>query len=1196
MVKFIKSFGIGIFGVSILLAIIYLIILLVIPNAINLNNYKSQISSQIEKSTGLKFSAENIDLKMSYSPYLNLYAHHVKFLYPNGDTLLKITDANLKIRVLPILFKKIEINKIILTRPIMSLTLYGDCSTSLEKYIKPIKTDSSLLSGFKLINKIPDVEFNKYKLKVRDVNLYSPFVFEGDKLLLSDLELDKSIHIKTKGVLSSDKISYIKYDLDIESYLEKLTDKKFFKVSPFKNIKKYDLHSNVYAHLKITKKDKSTELDGGLNLNNLSFKIDNKLLENNFVKLSFKGQNIGILADVCTSLKDKATVSGTFSYGTRQYIDLKVKALNANIGNLEDLMIATLDSLNIKNQFRDYNASGTANLDFQIKSNFKKIESQGIAEIIDATIVSKLSPFKITNINSNISFANNIIKIKKAKALVNSTPLTISGSISDTADADILISGDSLPLPHLCKMFVPEKNLEKFVIDGGMLSFTTNIKGKLNKLNIKVNAKVSDLIARDKKNSMLLKSSMSKINLVSEKNIFNGAISLANVDFSAKELKGGIASKSIVLNFTPKELVLTPGILLFNGSPLDFKGSVKNYLEVPEFDFDFNGQLSANQLYKYISNYTDVKASAKGNLPIVGKIKGDLKEAKVDVQLLANSTNYISFLVVKELLNKPSLLNLSMNIKDKSAVISELSLYKLGTNKLSADFTSNLNKAIKIISVTGKVLNFSNIRFENVKIAVPDSLTFSVTGLNGSEISIKTDISINGKLLSPYISGTLDISHLNVPDYNIKSNNINLVFDNSNVYLRAPELYVKNSKFDITANISPKFSRTIVVKDIKLVSPNFDLPSVASSFASLSNSQTSQGFSVPVKIISGKAYLSNFVATGLQASNVSSEFSLDNNLLKTRKMTADAYNGKVWGNIDYNFLYASTAINVFGRYLDAAPAVLSLTGVNDNISGKLDFATNANMFGYSRVQQLKSLKGKMKITIHNGQLGTLGKFEHFLYAQNLISQTLMKSTINLIAQAVTAKNTGRFKYLNANMIFSDGYANIDSLEFSGPNMSMLISGRLNLLNNWADFEILGKVSHEVTNVLGPLGDLSLSNIVSNIPKLNNVALPNLFFNNFNLQVSPNVLAKIPSLTPKTDLKSKNFTVRILGNVESVKSVKSFKWLVLKSEVPQGQQNTYQQKTAEVSAPSQLTNTVVVPSRKQQSQLPSFLDNLPDTIK
>lgn len=1196
MKRFLKSLGIGALSLAILTAIIYLLILFVVPNVVDLNKYKDQISLQIEKSTGFKFSAEDMDLKFSYSPFLNLYAHHVKLLYPNGEQFLKITDADIKIRVLPILFKKVEINDVVLTRPIINLTLYNDCSTSLEKYLKSIKPASSSLSGFEIANRIPDIRLNRYKLKIRDVNLYSPFVFEGDKLLLTDFEFNKSIHIKTKGVLSSNKTDYISYDIDIESFLSDLKDKKFFKVSPFMTLKKYNVNSSIYAHLKIKNKDNYPEIYGDANLDKLALRIDNKYLSNNSVKLTFDGQNVDILANVFTSVKDKAIVSGRISYGAKHYLDLKVKALNADISDLEELATAVFDSLNIKNQFKDYKASGIANLDFQVKSNFKKIESKGIAQIINASVASKLSPLKISSINANISFLNNQIKIMKAIALVNSTPLSISGNISDNAEADIVISGDKLPLTHLSK-FVANKNSEKYVVEDGVLTFKTFIKGKLNKLNIKTDAKVANLLAKDKQNKFVLNAPLAKIDLKSEKDGYSGIVNISNVDFYSKELKGSITSKSIGLNFTPRNLVLNQGTLFFDGSPIVFKGKVDNYIENPDFDIDFNGKLSANQLYKHIHSYTTTKAVARGNLPVRGKISGNLENSNIDIQVAPNSSNYVSFLVVRELLNKPSLLNISVALKDNSAIISDLSLYKLKSNiVLSDDFGSNLSKSTKIASVTGRLSDLNNISFENMNITVPDSITFSVAGLNNSEISVKTDVSVNGKLKDPIVKGNLIVNHLNIPDYNIKSDNINLILDNSNIYLKVPDLNIKNSRFALSANIQPKLTTPLLIKDMKLVSSNFDLSSVASSLKALSNSQTSQGFEVPVKIVDGTANIASFKAAGIQANNAVSKFSLDNNLLKITKMTAEAYNGKVWGNINYNFLYASTGINMLGRSLDASPSLMALTGRNDNISGKLDFETNVNMFGYSRVQQLKSLKGKIKFTIHNGQAGTLGKFEHFLYAQNLISQTLMRSTINLITQAVTSKNTGRFKVLNAYVTFSDGYANISPLGFTGPNMSMFATGRFNLLNNWADLEILGKVSQEVTSVLGPFGELSLSNIANHIPKLNNISLPNLFFNNFNLVVTPDTIEKIPSLTPKTDLKTKNFTVRIVGDVDSVKSVKSFKWIVLKNDAPQIQ-NSYSTQPAEIPATvTQPVNKPVVPIRRQQAELPAFLDNLPDTIK
>ena len=88
----------------------------------------------------------------------------------------------------------------------------------------------------------------------------------------------------------------------------------------------------------------------------------------------------------------------------------------------------------------------------------------------------------------------------------------------------------------------------------------------------------------------------------------------------------------------------------------------------------------------------------------------------------------------------------------------------------------------------------------------------------------------------------------------------------------------------------------------------------------------------------------------------------------------------------------------------------AITGIKDDLSGKLDFYSNVSFHGASRYEQLQSLKGNFNMVAYNGKLKTLGSFEHFLYAQNLISQSIMKASINLISKAVAPKNTGLFSF------------------------------------------------------------------------------------------------------------------------------------------------------------------------------------------
>lgn len=1207
-----RQFFIRLSGAIVLIAaLLYLSVLLILPNILDINKYKTMIEEQVKESSGFIFNAEHLKLKTSFSPYLNLYAYHVLLKYPDGQTFVKITDANIKIRVFPLLLKKVKIEKIILNRPILNITLYGDCTTSIERHIKkhPYKAASS--SFFKLDQTIPSVYMNRYKLKINDVNFYFPFIAEGDRLVISDLILDKSFHIAAKGNLSQNKNKYLSYDLDIFSEFFNTKDNKFFKVSPFFNIRKYNLKSDIYAHLKIKSQNDFPNINGDLSFSNLGFKIDDRFLSGNKFRLKFTGTEAQVDADIKTSDKDNAKIQGKIAFGKNPLIDLKVKALNAGLANLQDLAIAVLDTLNIKNPVKDYEISGSANFDFYIKSNFKKIESKGLAKIENASIGSKISPLKITSLNSDVTFENNEIKIKKAKCLLNSNPIEIKGNVDSNAYADIIISAISLPLNNIFAdvTAVYNKNLDNIKVKSGNLTFNAYLKGKLDKLHIVSDAKIKDLSICDEKNMIDYKSPEISANIGYQDNKPLIKLLLNNVNINSKTYNLTLFSKKLAVNTLDKDIIIVPSDISVNGAAALLKGSINNYLKNPEVLISAKGKINSKDIYNLIDFNNKPKASAKGFLPFIMDIKSDLKNTDIKLQIKADSTNYLSFAVIKELLNLPGILNISLYIKDNIINVSDFSLYKMKVNSsLTQNYNSNLMGGVKVLSLNGKIKDIQNNIVENFRIFIPESVTFSLAGLDNSEISLKSDITLSGKLETPKIKGSLTVNSAKIPQWKLNSGKAVFALDSSNVSVNIPSISIGKSNFNISANLIPDFKKKLVLNNVKLQSSNFDLDDLVSSFSPVLNNQFFPGISVPLSIVSGKAFLAEFSSEQLRAKNVNADIELNNNLLKIKNVVADAYNGRIWGNVNYDFLSAMTTANISGKSIDSDSAFTALTGIKDDMTGKLSFNTNFTMYGYTKQQQLRSLKGKTSIRMENGQVGTLGKFEHFLYAQNLISQSLMKSTINLVAQAVAPKNTGRFKYLKAYISFSDGYADVKQLEFSGPNMSMLTSGKLNLLNNWVDFVILGKVSHEVMNVLGPLGELSLSNIIDNFSQNPSIKIPNLFYNSYNLEVSQEILNKIPPLTPKTNLKTKDFTVKIHGNMDSVKSVKSFKWLV-----PPNQSKTFKQiKQEVVPAVSTPLNTEIKqlqpmqniqpsvsappPQIRNNEPLPSFLDNLPDDIK
>lgn len=1204
-------------GLILFAAVLYLFVLILLPHIIDANKYKSQIFLQIKQETGFEITVEDLSFKTKFNPYLNLKAHHFKIKYPNGNTFIKVTDADLRIKVFPLLLRKIELDSIKLNRPIIDLTLYSDGSTSLERYIKQLQSKTAfnkkLNNGFKFVPKISSIKASRYKLKVQDVSLYSPFLFEGDKLLLSNFKYNDGVRIKTKGTLSAAGVKYFNYDIDVDTFLQEKKDSKFFKSSPFSNIYKYSSKGNIFARLKISRKGKLPEFKGNILLSNFSFKVGSNLLADNNLKLIFSGQTVDVDASVHTDNKNIATIVGKANYGAKPNIDLEVKALNSDLANLHELVVATLSSLNIKNKFKDYSVSGLADLDFKIKSNFKKIESSGVSKITDASIVCKKSPLKITRINSNIDFSNNVIKINKSSALVNSTPVHLTGNINSDAVMELDIFGSELPLKEVYKNFLASDKYKNYSVDKGNLSFKISAIGKLKDLKIKVDSGITDLALKDSKTNSSLTALNTKLIFKADKNSFTSQLSLKDVLLDSETIKTKFETKKILLDINPKNVLLEPSLISIDGEPISIKGEVLDYKTDPLYDLSFEGALSSKGIYKKLKTYYNIPASAKGKLPVIGSVKGKKNNLKLDLQFSSNDSNYLSFVVIDELLNNPSRLDVSLALNKDNIDVLDVSLYKMASGQKKSD--NSLTGSQKIISLNGNMKNFSDPSVENFRINIPQSLTMSIASLNSSELSVKSDLTLNGKIKSPKISGNLYVNKLFLPDYNLKAGDVNITFKPDNINLKTSKLNIKNSAFDINANISPDFLEIITVKDLKFIASNLDLTTLTNSFTPALGKGIYPGVHLPLKILTGNAIISNFNVGEINAKNITSDLSLDNNLLKLSNVQGEAYNGKVWGSVNYDFLKSLADIKLSGKNLDAPQAMYALTGIKDNLKGKLDFKANVSNYGYTKNQRIKTLNGVSDIYAYNGQMGTLGKFEHYLYAQNLMSQTLMRSTVNVIAQTVASRDTGRFKYLKMHITFSDGFANVNNMSFSGPNMSMFSTGRLNMLSGWGDFDILGKVSSEVVNVIGPFGELSLANIVSKIPKLNSVTLPNIFYKNYNLQVTQDVLNKIPDLTPKTDLKTKNFNVKINGNVGSVKSVKSFKWISLQQieqttssveqvetkttnePVTQKIYNVFNNKTNQQGSTEVHTlQPIPVYSQTKQAPLPDFLNDLPDDIK
>ncbi len=134
---------------SLLIALVIAGILL-LPKLINADAFKQQITQQVEQKTGQKLEISG-DIKLSLFPWLSLKTGEIRLSQPAGITpninadkpLLQVTNAQLGIKLLPLLQNKFELGKIVLTKPQLHFVTAKDGSTSLTGIQKVSGSSSS---------------------------------------------------------------------------------------------------------------------------------------------------------------------------------------------------------------------------------------------------------------------------------------------------------------------------------------------------------------------------------------------------------------------------------------------------------------------------------------------------------------------------------------------------------------------------------------------------------------------------------------------------------------------------------------------------------------------------------------------------------------------------------------------------------------------------------------------------------------------------------------------------------------------------------------------------------------------------------------------------------------------------------------------------------------------------------------------
>lgn len=1011
---------------------LYAAFLFILPHFVDLNKHSPQITQALEEATGLEFDLEGIKLTTHWDLSVGASIKRLDVKYPKGEKFAQINRFKVKLKLLPLLWRNIAICKIDADKVLANLEVDDNGEFLFKKYL--IKKSPAIIAP-----DMPVISAKKYRISL--LNKGNNYTLKGEDLKISDFVLGKKINLKTKGEVILNKRKQISYNVAVFSEIFPVHNsdkgKKTNILKIFDDLFKYNLKADINTDLAIKNKKETTDIEGKISLDRISFTFDEKVFPASSLKLDFNGDKAKINSSLHIDKYSKAIISGVFKNGNKKSVNLQVLTDEIDINDLLKIAKAMSKPFGLK-KLDNLDANGHLKADFNIKSDFKQVESDGYLKIKNASVTNTLYKVSLNSINTVIDFSQNSVKIPQMRANLNSEPIVIQGTVAKNAKADLYVFANNLQLKGILFALGQTKMLKENNILNGTVNLNAVLKGRIDKAlpQIKISAQNIDLL-----------------NLHS-----NSRIKVANAVINTNKIKGQAQVSEL------KILPAAPAVL-----------------SVPALSLNFDEKnLDLEPTYLFVNN---IRTHLSGR--------------------------------ISNLKSKPTLNFLTVNI--------------------------------------------------------PNQVSIPIKGYPNSEIVLKGGLIFSGDLNKPEIKGGFNIPLISIPNSATTIKNTTLQFDKV-ININCPQIQIANSLMSFTAQANSDLTNGIISKNVNFTSNNIDLNVLVPILRSFARNKTN----LNLTILNGKNNIKRFKTGNIVATDITSDMRLSNNVLYLDNMLGSAYFGEVAGSGNYDFTHKKTYINMQGRGLSADQAIKGLTGKDEDIHGVLDFDSDISMSGFSRSALLRSLDGTLNFIISNGKMGMLGKLEHLLYAQNIVSNSLFKASLNLVAKALTVKNTGVYKYMKGKLAFNNGWANIHWIKTSGPSMSLHVSGRLYLPDQLANLIILGRISEDIVKILGPIGDFSVSKAISSISKIGGSS------SNYSSQITTNPnyenITQIPDLYPKTEFATKEFKVVIDGEIHKQTSVKSFKWIT-GTQAPQ----VYAQPDAQPEPQPQ----------KPTAEVPEFINRLPD---
>ena len=1179
MKKFLQITGFVVLGI---IVAVYLCFLFVLPNVIDLNQYKPLVKD-LAKEQG-KVDVDFDNAKVITTPLLSagIQIDNPSIKLPDGTILLSADTIKTRISVPSLLLLTVKVSCFEIDNPLINLEIDKDnVDYKVVKLVEDILNENKekTLGEEKVVTqtwfnpnwikiKVPCAKIKNYKVIVTDTKSGHYLNLSGDELKAGYFN-GKVAKLKTTAGLFTDEHKNVNINLDINTFIPKTESKLDAEddpaeridvpfVNPVELYRTYDLRTDIDAKLKIREHKGDITSFGHVNIDGITMKVSHLQLPVSYIHAKMFNHTIDLDTDIYTAPEQNIQFLGKLNYSSRPWLDMNIKTGTIQFNDMLILGKAFLDSLRIPNELGQFKAEGSAVADCYIKTNFKKLKSNGFIKIQNGGLAVRNLGQVISAANINAMFDNSILTFENSSLLVNQSKVTVDGNINEKSVADITVKTDKMPLPSLFYAFAPKNLRTAYNFRSGDLTLNAVIKGKLKEAISNASFGLDNFDFSDKNNNFKIKDNKltGEFSFNAKTKAITGHILNKDFSFGLPKTSSSVRVPDFEIGIADKNISIPENKILFNDkSEIKFSGEVLNYEKLKNINFDASGSVLTDDLVKLAGREFKPFIHSQGAIPVKLTLNGNKKKQTLFAQALADKDNFITPIDLTELGGKQTAMQAVIDLKPGRIKIKKTGLYK---RTVTVDEKGNETVNLEdILDIDGTI---AGNRINLLKITLPTIVSGKLYVFpQSSLVRDKARLFVYGETSNPIIRGGVNVREVKIPELLTSVDNIKLDFKGHTLGFDLANILLNRSDISVNGDLDLNPSPVMNVSGLNVSSNNINLEKLlkvvdlAMKYVPAQpagkGSQTAQSSDIPVAVQSGTINMKRIQTGNIVVTNTTSRMALRRNILGLRGLRTNIFNGRVNGDIFVDLIKTLVNVDLKGEGINVAKAMLDAAGMKDMLSGTASFDAKLSIDGAAKTpqEQMAGINGDINFTVKDGQFGPFGKIENLIIAENIRESQFFQTALGGIINSLTSIDTTHFSLLTGHLIMDEGVCHIDPITSLGNVLTLHIFGDFDLIRNYADMKVRAKMASIISKVLGPLNAINPVNLMNSAASMNVVTAK--AFSLFCEVVPENELATLPAFeNDYVDSGAAKFQLKVRGDAaKPLTLVKSFKWLSSKTE-------------------------------------------------